>query len=462
MSWHQRSPIHLEAPSWLVHEIEGEWPRECSGTLLRNGPALFERDGHRKHHLFDGDGFAQAWDFKDGTVSHRAAWIQTKKFREEQSSGRFLYPGFADNDPSYRPFRSPDDLNTANTNLIHWNGKLLALWEGGSAHELDFRTLETIGVKIWSTETQAAPFGAHPKRDKDGRLWNVGISNNQLLIYVINSDDSLARLRLHAVRPCALVHDFFLTTRFLGVWLAPIQLNSRDALKDGDLLSAMKWQEQDGSLLVLIDRNDLEIFKIIELESELIFHFANAWEEDEELKICCITNTFQQLRSDLSPSLGQSISHGHQGAKSYVQFRHIQLSSGVSNTIWKGQDQVEFPQIDERIRGKPCNIMFSLLASNSEAPSTFNGLIKQDVGLGQTKAWTGGGEFEMEEHVYVPKHKTDPSAGGWLIGSGFHSQRQQSFCSIFEADQLERGPIAIAYLEGPAPLVLHGQFVAST
>jgi carotenoid cleavage dioxygenase-like enzyme len=106
--------------------------------------------------------------------------------------------------------------------------------------------------------------------------------------------------------------------------------------------------------------------------------------------------------------------------------------------------------------------MFSLLASTSEMHATFNGLIKQDVRSGKSETWTGGREVEMEEHVYVPKHKTDPSAGGWLVGSGFNSQRNQSFCSIFEADQLERGPIAIAYLDGPAPLSLHGQFLAST
>lgn len=33
--------------------------------------------------------------------------------------------------------------NVANTNLLYWAGKLLALWEGGLPHELNPKTLET-------------------------------------------------------------------------------------------------------------------------------------------------------------------------------------------------------------------------------------------------------------------------------------------------------------------------------
>ena len=39
--------------------ITGNLPKALNGTLLRNGPGLFERAGRRKRHLLDGDGLIQ-------------------------------------------------------------------------------------------------------------------------------------------------------------------------------------------------------------------------------------------------------------------------------------------------------------------------------------------------------------------------------------------------------------------
>lgn len=461
MNWAGRQPSYHRLPSWDVASIEGQWPKECNGTLLRNGPALFQRGGETKRHLFDGDGLVQAWDFCGGSIRHKASWIQTSKFNEEQREGRFLYPGFADSETTHRAIKSPDDFNTANTNIIYWNGKLLALWEAGSAHELDPINLETIGPKIWSPETQAAPFGAHPKLDDQGRLWNIGISGNHLLVYVINPDGSLASVRLLTIRPCAMAHDFFLTEHYLGVWLAPIHINPQDLHKNGRLLSAMEWRDQDGSQLLLIDRDSLEITKIVELEAELIFHFANVWEEDQHLNICYIRNSFEQLHADLLIAPENETQAGVSTTVTRACFRRIRLDTGEGE-MWQGVEHVEFPQFDERYRGKPCGTFFSLLSTTFNSHSVFNGILRQDIANMCTQRWIGGEEIELEEHVYVPKDRSDRKAGGWLVGSGFNSQRNQSFCCVFDADQLEDGPIAMAYLDAPAPICFHGQFLTGS
>lgn len=459
MTWATRQPDHRQPPQWTIAAIEGRWPKDCNGTLLRNGPALFERSGENKRHLFDGDGFAQAWRFNGGSIQHKASWIHTKKFKEEQRAGHFLYPGFADSSTTRKTIKNPDDLNTANTNLIHWQGTLLALWEAGSAHELDPTSLETLGPKIWSPETEAAPFGAHPKLDEQGRLWNIGISGNQLLVYVINPDGSLDKLRLHSVRPCAMVHDFMLTEHYLGVWLAPIQINAQTLHQHGRLLSAMEWHEQEGSQLLLIDRNSLEITKTLELESEMIFHFANAWEEDQHLNICYISNTFEQLHTDLIASPDNGTQRRPSARKPHARFRRIHLDTGVSES-WQGHEGVEFPQIDERIRGKPCSKFFSLLSRQSTFKQGFNGIMRHSMTTAQAQYWIGEDSIELEEHVYAPKQPADLKGGGWMIGSGYHAERRQSFCSIFNAEHLENGPIAMAYLDGPTPLCFHGSFLA--
>jgi all-trans-8'-apo-beta-carotenal 15,15'-oxygenase len=116
--------------------VEGEIPAELQGTFFRNGPGRFELGGERYHHWFDGDGFAQAWRIGNGTVTHQGRFVETRKFLDESAAGQFLYPAFGTN-VARRGFRDNDSLNTANTNLLPFNDRLYALWEGGSATELD-------------------------------------------------------------------------------------------------------------------------------------------------------------------------------------------------------------------------------------------------------------------------------------------------------------------------------------
>lgn len=41
---------------------------------------------------------------------------------------------------------NPIPKNTANTNIIYWAGRLLALWEGGLPHRLEPDSLRTVGA----------------------------------------------------------------------------------------------------------------------------------------------------------------------------------------------------------------------------------------------------------------------------------------------------------------------------
>ena len=43
--------------------VEGKIPTQLRGTLYRNGPGLFDRNGMRKRNILDGDGMVQAFRF---------------------------------------------------------------------------------------------------------------------------------------------------------------------------------------------------------------------------------------------------------------------------------------------------------------------------------------------------------------------------------------------------------------
>ena len=142
--------------------IEGRIPAELRGVFYRNGPGLFERGGQRYEHWFDGDGLVHAWRFTDTGVSHRARFVRTSKFVAESAANEFLVPAFGTAIKAKLPIRHSDTVNTANTSAIRLGDRVLAMWEGGSAHSLDPDTLETRGIVTWTPELKGMPFSAHP------------------------------------------------------------------------------------------------------------------------------------------------------------------------------------------------------------------------------------------------------------------------------------------------------------
>ena len=134
---------------YWIDDIEGKIPEELYGTLFRNGPGLLEVNGHSIHHPFDGDGMISAIAFNNGRAHFRNRFVRTEGFIAEQEAGKILYRGVFGTQKPGGWLANAFDLklkNIANTNVIYWGGKLLALWEAAEPYRLDPKTLNTIGI----------------------------------------------------------------------------------------------------------------------------------------------------------------------------------------------------------------------------------------------------------------------------------------------------------------------------
>ena len=204
--------------------LSGRLPPELAGILWRNGPAEHERYGHRYGHWFDGDGMVQAFTFTETGVAHRARILNTPKRRRETQAGRRILPTFATLPPDPAPVLGPDDMNAANTAMLAHAGRLMALWEGGSALAVNPETLAAGRFVEWSPDLAALPFSAHPKVEPDGTLWNIGCvlaPRPALLFYRIERTGRLVKANIIPLAPLGMVHDFVVTARHLVVLLTP-------------------------------------------------------------------------------------------------------------------------------------------------------------------------------------------------------------------------------------------------
>ena len=216
-------------------KIEGKIPSEIKGTLYRNGPGLFERNGYRKTNILDGDGMVQAFRFKDGKVIYRNRFVRTKKWLEEESAGKFIYNTWTTRRPGgalKNAFMQGKFGGQAGVTVRVIDGKLFAFDESSLPYELHPETLETLrgeidfGVHFENVNTL---FAAHSKVDgRTGEWIQFGLSNGPRSSIQVSLFDKGLKLKQHRNYQLPLgsyMHDFFVSENYIIFNLQPAEMN---------------------------------------------------------------------------------------------------------------------------------------------------------------------------------------------------------------------------------------------
>lgn len=438
--------------------IEGRWPTALQGTLYRVGPARRELGGVAMNHWFDGDGMLQAFRFEGGQVSHRGGLLVTPKLKAEEAAGRLLYSGFAQTLPNSPPLSGPDTVNPANINLLSLpaSRELLALWEGGSALAVDPQSLQAKGFKVWSSDTQGAPFSAHPRVAPDGTVWSFGYmpGTGRLLVYEIDRTGQLRRQHVLAAPQADMVHDFAITERHLVFLLMPLKFSGQAGA--GNLLSHYQWEGKSPLIVLLVNKADFKVQRF-ELPATGVFHLANAWEQGGTVQIRFVAQPDilgAMQKMDVNRSRSDATTRA-------TQWTQITLNPGTGQAQMQtlGLDHVEFPRIHPARNGLPTQFT-TLLARSSEMNARVDGFDSVVTMHGeQQKRHRYGDGWIAEEHLYVPSSIDAAEGRGWVVGTAYHWPSERTALSVFDAAAVNAGPIAKVTLPYGLPLGLHGQFV---
>src|SRR5438105_5027400 len=89
----------------------------------------------------DGDGNISAFRFHDGRVDMKMRYIGTERYKPEQKANKALF-GLDHNPFTYYPCVRAVVGSTANTNLVLWADRLLALKEVALPYLVDPDTVE--------------------------------------------------------------------------------------------------------------------------------------------------------------------------------------------------------------------------------------------------------------------------------------------------------------------------------
>jgi all-trans-8'-apo-beta-carotenal 15,15'-oxygenase len=443
--------------------VRGKIPVGLRGTLYRNGPARFSLGGNHYNHWFDGDGMVQAFNFEDGKASHKGVLLQTPKKLKEDNAGRFLYPAFGTDMADSLPIENPDQLNVANINVLPMQGgrELYALWEAGSALQLDTTTLQSKGFKVWSPETAGAPFSAHPRISPDGTLWNFGYAahSGSLIIYEITAQGKLKRQTLIEAPQADMVHDFAITENYLVFLLMPLTVK-KDARPVGNL-DRFEWHNDRPMIAMLVNKSDFST-QCIDLPNGGVFHLGNAWEEGGLIRL-----GFARYLKFLDHLKGLNFPTPTSHADELASWEELEINprAKTAKLINTGLYGVEFPRFDVRRTGEKTD--FTVLMQNTQQ----NTHAKTDPRWGmdtvlvrsgeRTHRYAYGRQWLAEEHILVPAKGDARTTSGWILGTAFNSSTHKTTLSIFAAHSVAKGPVAQLELPYGLPLGLHGQFVPS-
>jgi carotenoid cleavage dioxygenase len=471
-TWKNAFALALENQPWLQAfktasadsfearaSVQGRIPRDLRGTLYRNGPARHEIGPFRYHHWFDGDGMMQAYRIDDRGITHRARMVETHKYLAEADAGRALYPGFATVPPDPRPVTSADSINVANISVLPHHGELYALWEAGSPWKIDPQTLDTEGIHKFSDETEGLPFSAHPRVEPDGTLWNFGYVSaaKKLVFWHIKPSGKLEKVGIIDCDPISAPHDFVVTRNHLVMLIPPFHFEPEGATT---FLDAHRWHPERPTRVLIVDKNDFQKHRYLELPAQWVFHYGNAWEDEAGVirfdaarapdPLAMMENFKSVMRGEMTDA-SDSTHHAYR----------IDLKAGsITETPMLDQGIAsEFPVIDPRVSGQRYSRIVMLTSSRKAPHRMLNEVSSMNLDSGRLDSFRYADGIIPEEHLYVPKPDSRPEESGWVIGSALNYDRGHMELRIFEADHLGDGPIVTAALPYALPMGLHGKFV---
>ena len=472
--WQQGYQSQPNEYDYFIDEIEGEIPPQLQGTLFRNGPGLLEVQGTPLKHPFDGDGMICAVSFlPTGKVHFRNRFVRTEGYLQEQAAGKMIYRGvFGTQKPGgwLNNFLDTKVKNIANTNVIYWGGKLLALWEAAEPYRLDPKTLDTVGLDyLDGTLNPGDSISAHPwidpaceLDDNQPCLVNFSIKpglSSKITIYEFAPNGSLLRRHSHSVPGFSFIHDFAITPHYCLFLQNPVTFNPLPYLLGFQGAGeCVKFHPQKPSRLVIIPRiPPYKAVKILETNAGFVFHHANAFEEGNTIYLDSICyDSIPQVQPD-------------------GDYKEVDFESLDPGKLWRFKIELDKDKIDRQLLESRCcefpcvnpgkvgrkhRYLFTGTAHHSQGNAPLQGILKLDLVTGEKQIHSFAPTGYASEPIFVPKPNAKQEDEGWVFVMVYDGSNHRSQIVILDGENLEKSPIATLSLKHHIPYGLHGSWTS--
>ncbi len=455
-----------------IQDIEGKIPPELVGTLFRNGPGLLDIGGTSIHHPFDGDGMISAFSFKDGKAYFRNRFVHTEAYVKEKAAGEILYRGVFGTQKPGGWLNNVFDLklkNIANTSVIYWGGKLLALWEAAEPHRLDPATLETIGIDYLDGVLEPGDaFAAHPWIDPscemDGGapcLVNFRVDpglSSKITIFEFAPDGNLLRRHSHSIPGFSFIHDFIITPNHCIFFQNTVNFNPFPFLFGvRGAGECVQFQPDKPTTIVLIPRDPQNIeVKTFSVESGFVFHHANAFETNGQV---CIDSIAYQTLPQVQPNSNyKEVNFDSLDPGQLWRFT-LNLKDGSVERQLLESRCCEFPTHNPNHVGRDYRYLFISAAPNDTGRNApLQGILKLDLQRKERQLHSFAPSGYVSEPIFVTKPNTTEEDAGWVLTLIYDGSKHRSTLAILDGQNIAGDAIALLHLKHHIPYGLHGSW----
>ena len=456
------APVQEEVEVSELVPSQGRLPPGLNGVLYRNGPNPQYEPLDNLHHWFLGEGMVHAIHFSSGKVSYVNKWVRTPQFLEQEKLGGRIVP------TSFEEiFSGVSDMSPtlSGTNAVWHGDKLYAMDESILPMVLNSETLESEGYTDFDGK-YSGPVTAHPKIDPDSGDMIVfgyqvdGPGSNALALAYIGCDGKLKSYEKFNAPVCAMMHDFLTTEEYIVFPLCAATMNVE---RLGANKPFIAWEPSVGNHIGIMERErGAASMRWFKGPASFVYHPMNGYAYESDGKKIVVADVMQFNSAPLFPGEDgrYDLPWIEKGMAKLVRWTFDLSSSCESyNEEVLCYIEGEFPRIDERFTGKKYTYGFYVArVGRYYKGCSFDTLVKVNVDTGKVQTWASAEDIGLMEPIFVPRAEDSDEADGWIIILGYNRARGASDILVFDANEIEVGPIASVELPVRIPYGFHGSW----
>lgn len=455
-------------------DIDGEIPGEIDGAFYRVGPDF--QYPAPKGIPFDGEGHVSMFRIKDGHVDFRSRYARTQRYDAQAAARRRLFNIYRNpffDDPSVKGKRI--SRGTANTHIVYYNGKMMAMKEDSPPVLMDPLTLETVNnYYTWNGELQSLTHTAHPKFDfATGEIISFGYEGKGLDsddVYVFSADakGQITWSTWIKVPYVGMLHDFAVSEKYIAFLCIPFATRV-DKMKEGWVHFA--WDNTLPTWFGVLERGgdgkDLRWFKG---PTRCATHVMGTFSDGNTLYV------------DMDMALGNQFPffpnlHGEpfdpKTASGYLTRLSVDLSrKNISDySMERLYPQTgALPRQDDRYVTHPYRIGFMPTTDPSKPLNAklghlpfrpTNSYTKFDHATRTTSEFWVGDDSSLQECCFVPRRRDAAEGDGYLVGIANRLlEGGRSDLIIVDTQHMDAGPVATVHLPFRSYSQVHGWWVS--
>ncbi|XP_033821270.1 retinal Mueller cells isomerohydrolase-like [Periophthalmus magnuspinnatus] len=505
----------------LTAKVTGTVPSWLGGSLLRMGPGLFEIGSEPFYHLFDGQAMIHKFDLKSGQVTYYRKFIKTDAYVRNMTEKRVVITEFgtaAYPDPCknifsrfFTYFRGIEVTDNCLVNIYPVGEDFYACTETNFITKVDPDSLETLTKVDMCKYVSVNGVSAHPHREADGTLYNIGncFGKNLSLAYNIvkipgpqkDKSDPIEKSQVVVQLPSSerlkpsYVHSFGMTDNYFIFVEQPVKINllkflSSWSLRGANYMDCFESNESMGTWFHLATKNPGGYLSTHKFRTSAfnVFHHINAYEDSGFIVVdVCTWKGYDfvynylylaNLREDWEEVKKAAMKapqpearryvlpldiHREEQGKNLVSLPYTTATAVLNSdgTIWlepeilfSGPRQAfEFPQINySQCCGKKYSFAYGL-GLNHFVPDR---IVKLNVQTKQTWVWQEEDSYPSEPLFVASPEATEEDDG--LLLSIVVKPGAERPGSLLILDAADLSEVARAEVDVIIPVTLHGMY----